>query len=130
MLLVSVSHMAVHDNTSGHLQLAILRTHQLGMMSVLVITSISITIPPFVGGDYFCESGVNSGSSTGGFHPDNPLWDGEGCSSSSSCCSLNNPLYFTRQLPSPTSDPIEARLWRWEGDQDDSPVEFMELYVK
>ena len=93
-------------------------------------TSISITIPPFVGGDYFCESGVNSGSSTGGFHPDDPLWDGEGCSNSSSCCSFNNPPYFTKQLPSPTSDPIEARLCRWEGDQDDSPVEFMELYVK
>ena len=90
--------------------------------------SINITIPPFVGGDYFCESGVNSGSFNG-FHPDDPLWDGEGCSSSSSCCSFNNPPYFTKQLPSPTSDPIEARLCRWEGDED-SPVEFMELYVK
>ena len=90
--------------------------------------SISITIPPFVGGDYFCESGVNSGSSRG-FHPDDPLWDGEGCSSSSSCCSFNNPPYFIKQLPSPTSDPIEARLCRLDGDED-SPVEFMELYVK
>ena len=89
----------------------------------------TVTIPPFVGGDYFCESGVNSGSSTSGFHPNDPLWDGEGCSSSSSCCSFNNPPYFTKQLPSPTSDPIEARLCRWEG-VDDSPVEFMELYVK
>ena len=87
-----------------------------------------VTIPPFVCGDYFCESGVNSGSADG-FHPDDPLWDGEGCRSSSSCCSFNNPPYFTKQLPSPTSDPIEARLCRWESN-DDSPVEFMELYVK
>ena len=92
--------------------------------------SISITIPLFVGGDYFCESGVNSGS-TSGLHPDDPLWDGEGCSSSSSCCSFNNPPYFTKQLPSPTSDPIEARLCQLDtSDGDDSPVEFMELYVK
>ena len=91
--------------------------------------SISITIPPFVGGDYFCESGVKYGSSTSGFHPDDPLWDGEGCSNSSSCCLFNNPPYFTKQLPSRTSDPIEARLCRWE-NSDDSPVEFMELYVK
>ena len=35
--------------------------------------TINITIPSFVGGDYFCESGVNSGSITGGFHPDDPL---------------------------------------------------------
>ena len=89
--------------------------------------SISITIPPFVGGDYFCESGVNSGSRSG-FHPDDPLWDGEGCSSSSSCCSFNNPPYFTKQLPSPTSDPIETRLCRL--DSAESSLEFMELYVK
>ena len=92
--------------------------------------SINITIPPFVGGDYFCESGDNSGFISG-FHPDDPLWDGEGCSSSSSCCSFNNPPYFTKQLPSPTSDPIEARLCQLDtSDGDDSPVEFMELYVK
>ena len=90
--------------------------------------SINITIPPFVGGDYFCESGVNSGS-TGGFHPDDPLWDGEGCGSSSSCCSFNNPPYFTKILPSPTSDPIEARRCRYNSNED-TPVEFMELYVK
>ena len=89
----------------------------------------TVTIPPFVGGDYFCESGVNSGSVSVIFYPEDPLWDGEGCSSSSSCCSFNNPPYFTKQLPSPTSDPIEARLCRWE-TADDSPVEFMELYVK
>ena len=92
-------------------------------------TTVNINIPPFVGGDYYCESGVNSGSSTSGFHPDDPLWDGEGCSSSSSCCSFNNPPYFTKQLPSPTSDPIEARLCQL-GGSDDSPVEFMELYIK
>ena len=90
--------------------------------------SINITVPPFVGGDYFCESGANSGSASG-FHPEDPLWDGQGCSSSSTCCSFNNPPYFTKQLPCPTSDHIEARLCRLDWD-DDSPVEFMELYVK
>ena len=93
--------------------------------------SINITIPPFVGGDYFCESGVNSGYPSLILYQGDPLWDGEGCSSSSSCCSFNNPPYFTKQLPSPTSDPIEARLCRLDtSDRDDTPVEFMELYVK
>ena len=91
--------------------------------------SINITIPPFVGGDYLCESGVNSGTASVGFYPEDPLWDGQGCSSSSTCCSFNNPPYFTKQLPSPTSDPIEARLCQL-GTTDDSPVELMELYVK
>ena len=66
--------------------------------------TINIT---FVGGDYFCESGVNSGSSTGGFHADDPLWDGQKCSVSSTCCSFNNPPHFTKQLPSPTIDDID-----------------------
>ena len=91
--------------------------------------SINITIPPFVGGDYFCESGVNSGAASPRFYQEDPLWDGEGCGSSSSCCSFNNPPYFTKILPSPTSDPIEARLCRLDGG-DDSPVELMVLYVK
>ena len=73
---------------------------------------------------------IEGDSDPGVFYPDDPLWDGEDCSSSSSCCSFNNPPYFTKQLPSPTSDPIEARLCRLEGGDDDSPVEFMELYVK
>ena len=90
-------------------------------------TSIcSITIPPFVGGDFFCETGAPSVSDNH-FYTDNPLRDGKGCSSSSStCCSFNN---FTKTFPSPTSDPIETRLCRLDSF-DDSPVEFMELYVK
>ncbi|CAI8029648.1 hypothetical protein GBAR_LOCUS16823 [Geodia barretti] len=91
--------------------------------------SINITVPPFVAGDYFCESEIHyPGTPTNSFYPDDPLWDGEGCGSSSSCCSFNNPPYFTKTLPSPTSDPIEARLcWL---DIHGSPIEFIELYVK
>ena len=91
-------------------------------------TTLNITIPPFVGGDYFCESGANS-VFFGGFHPDDPLWDGEGCTSNSTCCSFNNPPYFTKQLPNPTTDDIEARICQLDSG-DDSPIEFMELYVK
>ena len=90
--------------------------------------TIYITIPPFVGGDYFCESGVNSGYSYG-FHPDDPLWDGEGCTSSSMCCLWNNPPYFTKQLPNSTTDDIEVRICQLDSG-DDSPIEFIELYVK
>ena len=92
----------------------------------------NVNIPPFVGEDYFCESGHNSGptdSIYGTFFPDDPLWDGDGCSDSSTCCSFNNPPYFTKELPSPTSDDIEARLCHFFSDRD-TPIEFMELYVK
>ena len=90
--------------------------------------SITIRVPPFVGNDYFCESGVNAGSVCG-FHPDDPLWDGQNCISSSTCCSFNTPPYFVKQLPTSTTDDIEARLCWWEVGED-PPVELMELYVQ
>ena len=89
--------------------------------------TINIAIPSFVGGDYFCESGVNSGS-IGHFHPDDPLWDGRNCIATSTCCSFNSPPYFTKRLPSPTTDDIEARLCDYDGHI--SPIEFIELYVQ
>ena len=89
-------------------------------------TTINITTPPFVGGDYFCESGYNSGPDIH-FFPDDPLWDGDGCTASSTCCSFNNPPYFTKQLPSPTTDDIEARLCH---NGHGTPIEFIELYVQ
>ena len=93
-------------------------------------TTYNITIPPFVGGDYFCESGVNSGS-TSGFHPDDPLWDERNCTATSTCCSFNSPPYFTKQLPSPTTDDIEARICNLDsGSSEDVPIEFIELYVQ
>ena len=66
--------------------------------------TVTISIPPFVGEDYFCESGVNSQGGLCGFHPYDPLWDGQNCTSTSTCCSFNNPPYFTKQFPSPTTD--------------------------
>ena len=92
-------------------------------------TTYNINIPPFVSGDYFCESGVQSGS-TSGFHPDDPLWDGDGCTASSTCCSFNSPPYFTKQLPSPTTDDVEVRICNYEGSSEDVPIEFIELYVQ
>ena len=91
--------------------------------------TINITIPPFVGGDYFCESGFNSLPYTG-FFPDDPLWDGDGCTASSTCCSFNNPPYFTKQLPSPTTDDIEARICQYNHPDEDTPIELIDLYVK
>ena len=91
--------------------------------------TVNISIPPFVGGDYFCESGRHQGDHSAIFHEDDPLWDGDGCTASSTCCSFNNPPYFTKQLPSPTADDIEARLCQ-QDDNGDTPIEFIELYVQ
>ena len=93
-------------------------------------------IPSYVGQSYFCESGLTqfNGTQWGVLWPDgDPLWDGQGCGPTSSCCTLNSPPWFNVQLPSPTSDYIEVRLCgqNSNGNQyDDTPIQLLELYVK
>ena len=86
-------------------------------------------IPHFVGNDYFCDSGRESGESRHFFT--DPLWNGAGCSSSSTCCSLHNPPWFTKTLFSATNQDIQMRLCR-DGsiDNEDIGVESVELYVQ
>jgi hypothetical protein len=40
---------------------------------------------------------------------DDPLWDGEGCGPISTCCRFNNPPWFSKSLPKPTTDDLEVR---------------------
>ena len=91
-------------------------------------------IPDFVGKDYFCETGIATGESLmeSRFHPNDPLWDGIGCGSNSTCCTFNNPPWFCKQLPQPTTDDLEVRIY---GNQhnifdEDTPIELIEIYVK
>ena len=97
-------------------------------------TSHIIHVPPFVGNDYFCESGVNEpwdGSRHRTLHSNDPLWDGENCLSNSTCCSLHNPPYFVKQLPTPTADDIEARICLYPSSQSANiAVELVEFYVQ
>ena len=94
----------------------------------------TIRIPPFVGNDYFCESGFSGrygGSRYYTLHSNDTLWDGEDCLPSSTCCSQHNPPYFTKQLPTPTTDDIEARICLHNSLQyANVAVELVELYVQ
>ena len=89
------------------------------------------SIPSFVGEDYFCDTAIRGGSWTDGFlYPNDPLWDGQGCGSASTCCQFNNPPWFCKQLPQPTTDDIELRLCEFSRPSvDDSPIEIVEIYV-
>ena len=88
------------------------------------------TIPPYVGNDYFCETGER-GLFRYIFYPDDPLWDGQGCGGTSTCCSFNNPPWFCKQLPQPTTDDIELRLCADQAiDNEDTPLEMVEIYMK
>jgi hypothetical protein len=112
-------------------------SNRLTVCPCVLNASSSIRVPSFIGENYFCESGTLSDQGGHVFH-DEPLWDGDGCSEGNSCCTLNDPPYFTRQLPASTSDDIELRdcgLWRSmipesTYSQGDTLIQLIELYVK
>ena len=95
-------------------------------------TALSL-VPSFVGNDYFCESGDLNLTYTFSFYANDPLWDGQGCRSSS-CCELSyppgvTPPWFCKQLPQlqTTTNDIEVRICGDEGE--DTPLELIELYI-
>jgi hypothetical protein len=93
------------------------------------------SVPAFVGDDFFCESGLHSDWSESFQYtilfPNDVLWDGQNCTSTSTCCQLNNPPWFTKNLTNTTTDDIELRICTsYEPDQEDVPIELIELYVQ
>jgi hypothetical protein len=89
-------------------------------------------VPAFVGDNFFCESGLHSPwSNQHILYPDDVLWDGQNCTSTSTCCQLNNPPWFTKNLTSATTDDIELRICTDSGPRyEDVPIELIELYVQ
>ena len=90
-------------------------------------------IPTFVGQNYLCETGLTQWNTTDGiFWPNgDPLWDGQGCGPTSSCCTFNSPPWFNVRLPSTSTDYVEVRICNSKGiGRSDTPIQFMELYVK
>ena len=86
--------------------------------------------PDFVGSDYFCDTGSIGTVMERMLYLNNPLWDGDGCGGQSTCCEFNNPPWFYKQLPLPTTDDIEMRVCRnQEGSDEDVAVEMIEIYV-
>ena len=87
-------------------------------------------VPPFIGNDYFCDTGSRY-SFEERWYTEDPLWDGEGCGGSSTCCEFNNPPWFCRELPQPTTDDIELRLCSDQStDNEDGALELINIYVQ
>ena len=76
------------------------------------------TLPSFIGNDYFCDTAFEtyyfSVPNYQSIQVSDPLWDGEGCGPTNTCCydpeRKVNPPWFVKTLSSPTSDDIEMRL--------------------
>ena len=83
---------------------------------------------------YFCESGTVT-AQEGIFYQQDPLWDGQGCGPTSTCCSFNQPPWFCKQLSEATNQNIEVRLMTSASSatllrNEDTPIELIELYIQ
>ncbi len=91
--------------------------------------STDFTPPPaFVGNDYFCDTGSESRFQHNIFYGDDPLWDGAGCGPLNTCCTFNNPPWFHKELPEPTTDDIEMRVCK-NNVEEDIAIEMVSIYV-
>ena len=90
-------------------------------------------VPSYVGDSYFCDTGAHTFTSDdkNKVFMDNPLWDGEGCGGSSTCCNFNSPPWFCQHLKYHTSDDLELRLCSyWSTGLEDKLISLVEIYVK
>ncbi|XP_019858715.1 PREDICTED: uncharacterized protein LOC109586937 [Amphimedon queenslandica] len=90
------------------------------------------TVPGFIGDNYYCESGNPHFGIFNQLFTDDPLWDGEGCSTLETNCCTNKTLpWFYRDFGNVSiTDPIELRICGNQNDLEDSPVGLYEIYVK
>ncbi len=83
-----------------------------------------------MGNDYFCDTG-SEGQIESIFYGDDPLWDGAGCGPLNTCCSFNNPPWFYKELPEPTTDDIEMRVCTDQrSTNEDIAIEKIDIYVQ
>ena len=87
--------------------------------------------PPFVGNDYFCETVAtvdNWNVDPHRLYSDNALWDGQDLLNP--CYGLNNPPWFNKTLPAPTTDDIEFRLCTLNIiSQSNFAIQLVEIFV-
>lgn len=88
--------------------------------------------PEFVGQNFFCESAVNTASFPANtFYAQDPLWDGRDCGPRTNCCTFNSPPWFSIQLPTSTTDDVEARVCLDEAvANEDLTIGLLEIYVQ
>ena len=57
--------------------------HYVGNCPCVAAPFSGVAAPPFVGENYFCESGISGEFANGVWYLDDPLWDSQGCTANS-----------------------------------------------
>ena len=90
--------------------------------------------PPFVGSDYYCETGDNDNTccDNTAFYPNDPLWDGQQCPGEEApCCTHPNMPWFNKVLSETTTEDIELRVCGNFGVANENTLlEVIELFVR
>ena len=98
------------------------------------VPGTSITMPTFLGNDYYCDSG--NPSRNGYIHELYPerLWDNSGpsCVSNSTCCDNPDQPWFKKMLTQPANEDVEMR---WCADSspvtnEETATTRVELYIR
>ena len=122
-----------HGNPRSHIWTFIVGTKENDKRSYCPCGSIdSRNPPPFVGNDYYCESGCPTSPVVGKFYTDDPLWDGHQCGSiETACCNRTGIPWFNKKFNYFTTDNIEMRIClSHETSDEDCAVAQYEIYVK
>ena len=90
----------------------------------------TVIAPPFIGTDYYCESGATSCCSGITIHLNDPLWDGQQCGESL-CCTHPSMPWFIKTLNETTTENIELRLCKgFFYYIADTPLDLIEILVQ
>ena len=92
----------------------------------------TVQVPPYVGSDYYCETGYNAAGVPLVFIPNDPLWDGQQCDGvEAPCCTHPNMPWFTKTLGETTTEDIQLRLCvdQSYNDAEETLLQLIELFV-
>ena len=89
---------------------------------------------PFVGNDYYCESGRDTYSNTSVLYSNDPLWDGQDCPErEATCCTSPKMPRFVKTVNETVSDDIDLSICGGNDRQITvwgTPLDLVELYIK
>ena len=88
---------------------------------------------PFVGIDYYCESGtLRRHKDVTQLYYSDVLWDGQQCGrNESTCCNPPDLPWFCKTFPNTISEDLEVRICTDEGlDNENVAIESFELYIQ
>ena len=89
---------------------------------------------PFVGNDYYCESGTSTGNYRYILYPNDPLWDGQDCPGrETTCCTSPKMPWFVKTLNETANDDIELNVCGYDygySHVGGTSFDLVEFYIK